>query len=151
MLIFNLKTYKINDNIYRNNYKNKARKDYIMEILYTDKAPAAIGPYSQAVVSKNYIFTSGQLGIIPQTSILAEGIEAQSEQAIKNIGAVLENSGVSFTNVIKTTCFLKNMSDFTVFNQIYGKYFTGNPARSCVEVSSLPKGALVEIEVIAEK
>jgi len=122
-----------------------------MEILYTDKAPAAIGPYSQAVVSKNYIFTSGQLGIIPQTSILAEGIEAQSEQAIKNIGAVLENSGVSFTNVIKTTCFLKNMSDFTVFNQIYGKYFTGNPARSCVEVSSLPKGALVEIEVIAEK
>jgi 2-iminobutanoate/2-iminopropanoate deaminase len=120
-----------------------------MEILHTESAPAAAGPYSQAVITENFVFTSGQLGIIPETGSLAEGIEAQSEQAIKNIGAILKKAGLDYGSAVKTTCYLKNMGDFPVFNKIYAEYFTGKPARSCAEVSNLPKGALVEIDVIA--
>jgi len=121
-----------------------------MKTLNTDSAPAAIRPYSQAVISGGLVFTSGQLGLIPETGLLAEGIEAQSEQAIKNIGEILKKAGSSFEKVVKTTCFLKDIKDFAVFNNIYAAYFTGKPARSCVEAAALPKGALVEIDVIAE-
>lgn len=118
--------------------------------INTEKAPAAIGPYSQAIVSGRLVFTSGQLGIIPETGMLANGIEAQSEQAIKNIGEILKQAGIGYESVIKTTCFLKNIKDFAAFNAIYTVYFSEKPARSCVEVAALPKDALVEIEVVAE-
>lgn len=122
-----------------------------MEKVHTDNAPAAIGPYSQATVLNGLVFTSGQIPINPASgAIEAEGIEEQTEQAIKNLAAVLEAAGSNLTKAIKTTCFLKNIADFAKFNEVYAKYFTGKPARSCVEVSNLPKGALVEIEVIAE-
>jgi len=122
-----------------------------MKIVETKNAPAAIGPYSQAICVNGLIYTSGQIPIVPGSGkIEADTIEAQTEQVCKNISAVLEASGSSLDKVIKTTCFLKNISDFAVFNEIYAKYFTSGPARSCVEVSALPKGALVEIEVIAE-
>ncbi|MDP4132591.1 MAG: RidA family protein [Bacillota bacterium] len=122
-----------------------------MKIIKTNSAPEAIGPYSQAANSGNLLFTSGQLGINPKSGVIAEGIEAQVEQAINNIGAILNKEGLTYENVIKTTCFLSDIKNFQVFNEIYGRFFTGKPARSCVEVSALPKGALVEIEVIAEK
>ena len=122
-----------------------------MKTVETKKAPAAIGPYSQAIIAGALIYTSGQIPIDPATgSIDAAGIEAQTEQAIANLAAVLEAAGSSLDRVVKTTCFLRNMSDFAVFNGIYARYFTGKPARSCVEVSALPKGALVEIEAVAE-
>lgn len=122
-----------------------------MEKVHTDNAPAAIGPYSQAVIANGLVYSSGQIPINPASGkIEAEGIEAQTEQAIKNLSAVLEEAGTNISKAIKTTCFLKNMGDFGAFNEVYAKHFTGNPARSCVEVSNLPKGALVEIEVIAE-
>lgn len=122
-----------------------------MEKVHTDNAPAAIGPYSQAVIANSLVYSSGQIPINPASGkIEAEGIEAQTEQAIKNLSAVLEEAGTNISKAIKTTCFLKNMGDFGAFNEVYAKYFTGKPARSCVEVSNLPKGALVEIEVIAE-
>lgn len=122
-----------------------------MEKVHTDNAPAAIGPYSQAVIANGLVYSSGQIPINPASGkIEAEGIEAQTEQAIKNLSAVLEEAGTNISKAIKTTCFLKNMGDFGAFNEVYAKYFTGKPARSCVEVSNLPKGALVEIEVIAE-
>lgn len=122
-----------------------------MNKIETKKAPAAIGPYSQAIVTGNYIFTSGQIPLIPESGVLAEGaIEAQTEQVISNLAAVLTAAGSDLTKVVKTTCFLKNIGDFAAFNAVYEKYFTGKPARSCVEVAALPKGALVEIEVIAE-
>lgn len=120
-----------------------------MEIIHTDKAPAAVGPYSQAVAVGGFVFTSGQLGLIPETGALAEGIEAQTEQALQNIGVVLSEAGLNYGSVVKTVCFLKDMADFSVFNKLYAQYFTGKPARSCVEVAALPKGALVEIEAIA--
>lgn len=121
-----------------------------MNKVYTPNAPAAIGPYSQAIVVNNTVYTSGQIPIDPMTGKMIEGgIEAQAEQVMKNLKAVLEEAGGSFEDTIKTTCFLKNMSDFAAFNEIYGRYFTGKPARSCVEVACLPKGALVEVEVIA--
>ncbi len=120
-----------------------------MKIIHTEKAPAAVGPYSQAIGIGQLVFTSGQIGLIPETGVLAVGIEEQCEQAIKNIGAVLEASGLGYGDVIKTTCYLKNMGDFAVFNKIYASYFTGKPARSCVGVAELPKGALVEIEAVA--
>lgn len=122
-----------------------------MEKVHTDNAPAAIGPYSQAVIANGLVYSSGQIPINPASEkIEAEGIEAQTEQAIKNLSAVLEEAGTNISKAIKTTCFLKNTGDFGAFNEVYAKYFTGKPARSCVEVSNLPKGALVEIEVIAE-
>lgn len=122
-----------------------------MKIIETKKAPAAIGPYSQAIVANGLVYTSGQIPIDPGSGIIeAASIEAQTEQVIKNLAAVLEAAGSSLERVVKTTCFLKNISDFAAFNGIYEQYFTGKPARSCVEVAALPKGALVEIEVIAE-
>lgn len=122
-----------------------------MKTISTENAPAAIGPYSQAIITGGFIITSGQIPIDPASgTIIDGGIEAQTRQAIKNISAVLTASGSSLEKVVKTTCFLKNISDFAAFNSIYAEYFTERPARSCVEVSALPKGALVEIEVIAE-
>ena len=116
----------------------------------TDKAPAAIGPYSQAIVIGDMVFTSGQIPINPASgNIEAEGIAAQTEQVMKNLGEVLSAAGSSFEKAVKTTCFLANISDFAAFNEVYAKYFTEKPARSCVAVKDLPKGALVEVEVIA--
>lgn len=123
-----------------------------MNIISTKEAPAAIGPYSQAIVTGNLIYTSGQIPINPANgNIEAADIAGQTEQVIKNLKAVLEAAGSSLDRVVKTTCFLQHIQDFAIFNSVYEKYFTVKPARSCVEVSALPKGALVEIEVIAEK
>lgn len=122
-----------------------------MNKISTNKAPSAIGPYSQAVVHAGIVYTSGQIAINPETgNIEATDIVGQTEQVMKNLGAVLEASGSSFDKAIKTTCFLAEIADFGAFNEIYGKYFTSKPARSCVAVKALPKGALVEVEVIAE-
>lgn len=123
----------------------------MLKKIATDKAPSAIGPYSQAIVFGNMLFTSGQIPINPQTgNIEATTITEQTEQVMKNLGAVLSAAGSSFEHAIKTTCFLANISDFAAFNEVYAKYFTEKPARSCVAVKDLPKGALVEVEVIAE-
>ena len=117
----------------------------------TEKAPAAIGPYSQAVVCGNMVFTSGQIPINPASgNVEAVTIEEQTEQVMKNLGEVLKASGSSFEKAVKTTCFLADIADFAAFNEVYGKYFTEKPARSCVAAKALPKGALVEVEVIAE-
>ena len=122
-----------------------------MKKIHTDNAPAAIGPYSQAIVYGDLLFTSGQIPINPDTgNIEAEGIEEQTEQVMKNLGAVLSAAGSSFEKAIKTTCFLADMADFAAFNEVYAKYFTEKPARSCVAVKTLPKNVLVEVEVIAE-
>ena len=122
-----------------------------MKKIYTDKAPAAIGPYSQAIVHRDLLFTSGQIPINPDTgNIDAQGIVEQTEQVMKNLDAVLTAAGSSFEKAIKTTCFLADMADFAAFNEVYAKYFTEKPARSCVAVKTLPKGVLVEVEVIAE-
>ncbi len=119
--------------------------------ISTDKAPAAIGPYSQAIAVGNMLFTSGQIPIDPATgNIEADGIAAQTEQVMQNLGQVLAAAGSSYAKAIKTTCFLADISDFAAFNEVYAKYFTEKPARSCVAVKDLPKGALVEVEVIAE-
>lgn len=121
-----------------------------MKKIHTDKAPAAIGPYSQAILYGDILFTSGQIPIDPATgSVKAEGITAQTEQVMRNLEAVLTSAGASFESAIKTTCFLADMDDFAAFNEVYAKYFTGKPARSCVAVRTLPKGVLVEVEVIA--
>lgn len=121
-----------------------------MNVIETKNAPAAIGPYSQAIVTGDMIYTSGQIPLLPETGALSEGgIVEQTEQVIKNLSAVLEAAGSDLTKVLKTTCFLQNMGDFAAFNAVYEKHFTGKPARSCVEVAKLPKGALVEIEVVA--
>ncbi len=122
------------------------------EIISTDKAPAAIGPYSQAVKTGNLIFTSGMIPIDPATNTLVEGgIEVQAERALMNVKALLEASGSSLDKVVKTVVFIKNMDDFAKVNEIYAKYFTSDfPARSCVEVARLPKGVLIEMEAIAE-
>jgi len=113
------------------------------------KAPAAIGPYSQAMVFGNLMISSGQIPIDPATGEIAgTTIQEQAEQVMKNIGAVLEEAGANYTDVMKTTCFLADMSDFAAFNEVYGKYFTGKPARSCVAVKTLPKNVLCEVEVI---
>ena len=123
-----------------------------MEKIETAKAPAAIGPYSQAIASGSLIYTSGQIPLVPETGEFVQGgIQEQTEQVIKNLAAVLEAAGSDLTKVVKTTCFLQNMSDFAAFNEVYEKHFTGKPARSCVAAAALPKGALVEIEVTAEK
>ena len=122
-----------------------------MKKVATEKAPAAIGPYSQAVITGGLVYTSGQIAIDPATGNLVEGdVRAQTEQVMKNLGAVLSAAGTSYENAVKTTCFLADISDFAVFNEVYGKYFTEKPARSCVAVAALPKGALVEVEVIAK-
>ena len=123
-----------------------------MKIIHTENAPEAIGPYSQAIEAGDFIYTSGQIPIDPLTGDIVEGgIEAQTERVIKNLTAVLTAAGSSLDKAVKTTCFLKDINDFAKFNEIYAKFFTGKPARSCVEVSALPKGALLEIEVIAAK
>ena len=123
----------------------------MLKKISTEKAPAAIGPYSQAVVCGDFVFTSGQIPINPATgNIDAVNISAQTEQVMKNIGEVLTAAGTSFEKVVKTTCFLADISDFSAFNEVYAKYFIGKPARSCVAVRDLPKGALVEVEVIAQ-
>lgn len=123
-----------------------------MKVIETKNAPAAIGPYSQGMIVGDLIYTSGQIPINPASgNIEATEINGQADQAIRNIKAVLEAAGSSLEKVVKTTCFLQHISDFAAFNSVYEKYFTGKPARSCVEVAALPKGALVEIEVIAEK
>lgn len=123
-----------------------------MKKIQTENAPKAIGPYSQAIEVGNFIYTSGQIPIDPLTGNLAEGgIEVQTERVIKNLTAVLNAAGSSLDSIVKTTCFLKDINHFAKFNEIYAEYFTGKPARSCVEVSALPKGALLEIEVIAIK
>ena len=119
--------------------------------VHTGAAPAAIGPYSQAVITGNLVFTSGQIPIDPATgNVEADGIQAQAEQVMRNLGEVLKAAGSDYTKAVKTTCFLAHMADFAAFNEVYGRYFTSKPARSCVAVKDLPKGVLVEVEVIAE-
>jgi 2-iminobutanoate/2-iminopropanoate deaminase len=121
------------------------------EIIATTNAPAAVGPYSQAIKFNELLFCSGQIALDPATgALVGNDAKTQTEQVMKNISAVLTASGATFDDVVKTTCFLTDINDFAEFNQIYGQYFTGKPARSCVAVSALPKGALVEVEVIAE-
>ena len=121
-----------------------------MKTISTKNAPAAIGPYSQAKVANGFVFASGQIPLNPETGeVVGTTIEEQAEQAIKNVGAILKEAGLGYENVIKTTCFLAEMSDFAAFNAVYDKYFTGKPARSCVAVKQLPKDVLVEVEVIA--
>ena len=122
------------------------------EKIETQKAPAAIGPYAQGVMVEGFLFASGQLPVNPDTGLLAGAtIEEQAEQSMKNVGAVLEAAGMTYENVVKTTCFLSDMGNFAAFNEVYGRYFTGMPARSWVAVREIPKGALCEVEVIAHK
>ena len=122
-----------------------------MKAVSTDKAPAAIGPYSQAQIVGSLVYTSGQIPVDPATGLIAEGVEAQAEQVFKNIANLLESAGSSISKVVKTTVFIKNMDDFAAINAVYGKYFTQPyPARSCVEVARLPKDVLIECEAIAE-
>lgn len=123
----------------------------MLKKISTTKAPAAIGPYSQAIVCGNMLFTSGQIPIDPATGeVNGTDITAQAEQVMQNLAAVLEEAGATFQSAAKTTCFLADMGDFAAFNAVYAKYFTENPARSCVAVKTLPKNVLVEVEVIAE-
>ena len=121
-------------------------------IIHTDKAPAAVGPYSQAIRTGNMLFTSGQLGLVPETGAMPEGVQAQAEQSLKNIGAILAEAGYEKSDVVKTTVFIRNMNDFAAVNQIYAAFFGDHkPARSCVEAARLPKDGLVEIEAVAVK
>ena len=122
-----------------------------MNIIATDKATGAIGPYSQGYEVNGMIYTSGQIPVDPATGNIPEGIAAQAEQSCKNVGAILEAAGSGFDKVVKTTCFLANMEDFTAFNEAYAKYFVSRPARSCVAVKDLPKGVLCEVEAVAVK
>ena len=120
--------------------------------VHTDMAPAAIGPYSQAIVTGNLVFTSGQIPLDPETGVLiGKDIREQTERVCKNLSAVLTAAGSSLEKAVKTVCYLSNMEDFAAFNEVYATFFTGKPARSCVAVKTLPKGALVGVEVIAEK
>lgn len=121
-----------------------------MKIVATEKAPKALGPYSQGYVHNGVLYTAGQIAINPEVNdVEATTIEAQTEQVCKNLGEVLKEAGTSFDKVLKTTCFLADMSGFAAFNEVYGKYFTSKPARSCVAVKTLPKGVLCEVELIA--
>lgn len=122
-----------------------------MKIINTEKAPGAIGPYSQGYELNGLVITSGQLPVDPATGAMPQGIAAQAEWSCKNVGAILEAAGVTLESVVKTTCFLADMGDFAAFNEVYAKYFTSKPARSCVAVRELPKGVLCEIEAIAVK
>ena len=121
-----------------------------MIVLETKNAPGAIGPYSQGFEANGFVITSGQIPVDPATGTVPEGIAAQAEQSCRNVGAILEAAGTGFDRVIKTTCFLADMGDFAAFNEVYAKFFTSKPARSCVAVKYLPKGVLCEIEAIAE-
>ena len=121
-----------------------------MKVIATEKAPGAIGPYSQGFVTNGFVYTSGQIPVNPADGSVGEGIAAQAEQSCKNVGAILEAGGSSFEKVVKTTCFLADIADFAAFNEVYAKFFTSKPARSCVAVKDLPKGVLCEIEAIAE-
>ena len=122
-----------------------------MKTIHTDKAPAAVGPYSQAKIASGFLFASGQVPINPETATVIEGgIEAQTEQVCKNIEAVLTEAGTDFSKVVKTTCFLADINDFKAFNEVYANYFISKPARSCVAVKDLPLGVSVEVEIIAE-
>lgn len=122
----------------------------MLKKISTDKAPAAIGPYSQGIITGGLLFASGQIAINPATGeIEGTDIVAQAEQVMKNVGALLEEAGTSYENVVKTTCFLADMGDFAAFNEVYARYFTEKPARSCVAVKTLPKNVLCEVEVIA--
>ena len=122
-----------------------------MKVISTDSAPKAIGPYSQAIVTDGLLFASGQIPLSPETGdVVAGGIKEQAERVMQNIAAVLTAAESDFTKVVKATCFLTSMDNFATFNEVYAKYFTGKPARSCVAVSALPRGVLVEVEVIAE-
>lgn len=121
-----------------------------MKTIHTNQAPAAIGPYSQAIQTGNMLFTSGQVPLCPETgNVVGNTIEEQATQVMKNISAILKEAGTDFNHVVKTTCFLADMNDFAAFNEIYADYFTGKPARSCVAVKTLPKNVLCEVEVIA--
>lgn len=122
-----------------------------MKILQTQQAPAAIGPYSQGYEANGFVITSGQIPVEPATGTIPEGIAAQAEQSCKNVAAVLAAAGVQMDKVIKTTCFLADIADFSAFNEVYARHFISNPARSCVAVKTLPKGVLCEIEAIAVK
>ena len=122
-----------------------------MQIISTENAPGAIGPYSQGYIVNGFVYTSGQIPVDPITGNIPEGIAVQAEQSCKNVGAILEAADSGFEKVFKTTCFLADMADFTAFNEVYAKYFISKPARSCVAVKSLPKGVLCEIEAIAVK
>lgn len=122
----------------------------MLKKIATDKAPAAIGPYSQAVVAGDFLFASGQIGFNPANGVIeAADIEGQTEQVMKNIGAILAEAGADYSNVVKTTCFLADINDFAAFNGVYAKYFTEKPARSCFAVKDIPKGALCEVEIVA--
>lgn len=121
-----------------------------MKVIATEKAPGAIGPYSQGFVTNGFVYTSGQIPVNPADGTIPAGIAAQAEQSCKNVGAILEAGGSSFEKVVKTTCFLADIADFAVFNEVYAKFFISKPARSCVAVKDLPKGVLCEIEAIAE-
>ena len=120
-----------------------------MKVISTEKAPAAIGPYSQAIEIGGMLFASGQIPVDPATGEVPEGITAQAEQSCKNVGAILAEAGLGYENVVKTTCFLADMGDFAAFNEVYAKYFTSRPARSCVAVKTLPKNVRCEVELIA--
>ena len=121
-----------------------------MKVIATEKAPGAIGPYSQGFLTNGFVYTSGQIPVNPADGTIPEGIAAQAEQSCKNVGAILEAGGSGFDKVVKTTCFLADIADFAAFNEVYAKFFTSNPARSCVAVKDLPKGVLCEVEAIAE-
>lgn len=120
-----------------------------MKIIETKNAPGAIGPYSQGYIANGFVYTSGQIPVNPINGSIPDGIALQAEQSCKNVGAILEAAGIGFDRVIKTTCFLANMEDFAPFNEVYARYFTSCPARSCVAVKGLPKDVLCEIEAIA--
>ena len=121
-----------------------------MKVSATEKAPGASGPYSQGGIAGGFVYTSGQIPVNPADGTVPEGIAAQTEQSCKNVGAILEAAGSGYDKVIKTTCFLADIADFAAFNEVYAKYFTSKPARSCVAVKDLPKGVLCEIEAVAE-
>ena len=122
----------------------------MLKVTTTKNAPAAIGPYSQAIEANGFLFASGQIPLCPETGeVVGTTITEQAEQSCKNIGAILNANGLTFENVVKTTCFLADMADFTAFNEVYAKYFVGKPARSCVAVKAQPKGVLGEVEIIA--
>ena len=121
-----------------------------MKVIATEKAPGAIDPYSQGFLTNGFVYTSGQIPVNPADGTIPEGIAAQAEQSCKNVGAILEAGGSGFDKVVKTTCFLADIADFAAFNEVYAKFFTSKPARSCVAVKDLPKGVLCEVEAIAE-
>ena len=122
-----------------------------MKVIATEKAPGAIGPYSQGFLTNGFVYTSGQIPVNPADGAMPEGIAAQAEWSCRNVGAILEAAGSGFDKVVKTTCFLADIADFAAFNEVYARYFTSKPARSCVAVKDLPKGVLCEIEAIALK